>query len=246
MSFSDRLAELSEVFTALGGAVLILIGIVFLLSRLGSKPPSDASLTQEPTQRVDTLNPATIRDEINDDPPTVQAIYIAPSAGKPMQRITSVEAVAGRGLVGDRYFSETGRWSGTDDSEVTLIAQEDIDDMSTRSDVHIQNGEHRRNIVTSNLPLEALTGKRFYVGSAFFGYDRPRPPCTYIRTITEDGMAKALGRNSGICVRCIKGGTIREGDQIRVVKITVRDALRYRAALVVQKWRTSGHEDHES
>lgn len=246
MSFSDRLAELYELFTALGGAVLILIGIAFAFGRLGSKPPSDTSKIQEPMQSAAASNTSTTKEQTNGEPPTVQAIYIAPSAGKPVERVTSVKAVAGRGLVGDRYYNETGRWSGTDDSEVTLIAQEDLDNMSARSDVHVQNGEHRRNIITGNLPLEALTGKRFYIGSALFGYDRPRPPCTYIKTITEDGMAKALGRNSGICARCIKSGTIQEGDQIRIVQITVWDALRYRAALIMQKWHASGHDDHES
>ena len=176
----------------------------------------------------------------------MRAIYIAPSAGEPMERVASVEAVAGRGLKGDRYFAETGRWSGTVDSEVTLIAQEDLDHMSARSDVHVQNGEHRRNIITRNILLEALTGKRFYIGSALFGYDRPRPPCTYIRTITEDGMGKALGRNSGICARCINSGKIKQGDRIKVLQITVWQALRYRAALTMQKWQASGHDGHEN
>lgn len=246
MSFSDRLAELQELFTALGGAVLILIGIAFVFGRLGAKASSDTSEIRKPAEPMGNSSAVTTTDQTGGELPIVQAIYIAPNAGKLMERVASVEAVAGRGLVGDRYFAETGRWSGTDDSEVTLIAQEDLDNISARSDVKVQNGEHRRNIITRNLPLEALTGKRFYVGSALFGYDRPRPPCSYIRTITEDGMGKALGRNSGICARCIKGGTIQEGDKIRILQITLWQALKYRAATVIQKWQSSDHGIHES
>ena len=38
----------------------------------------------------------------------VEGIYIAPAAKAPMQSLDEVEAVAGDGLVGDRYFNGTG------------------------------------------------------------------------------------------------------------------------------------------
>ena len=169
--------------------------------------------------------------------PVVVAFYIAPSAGKPMERAQSVKAVAGRGLVGDRYFLANGHWTGTDDCEVTIIAQEDIDEIERRSVVRIQNGEHRRNMVIRNLPIENLTGKRFHIGSACFGYERPRPPCAYIQMISEPGMTKALGRRAGICVRCIKSGVIQEGDQIVILSVTLLQALRYRAKVIFQHYR---------
>ncbi len=44
-------------------------------------------------------------------PGTVEAIFIAPSAGEPMQVLLEVEAIAGLGLAGDRYLEGTGYYS---------------------------------------------------------------------------------------------------------------------------------------
>ena len=160
-----------------------------------------------------------------------------------MERVDRVVAVAGRGLAGDRYFLERGHWSGTDGCEVTIIAQEDIDEIERRSSVQVQNGQHRRNIVTRNLPVEILAGKRFRIGSASFGYERPRPPCAYIQMVSEPGMTRALGRRAGICVRCIRGGEILEGDQIVILSVTPLQALGYRAKVMLQRWQSKkrGH-----
>jgi MOSC domain-containing protein YiiM len=170
-------------------------------------------------------------------------LYIAAEAAQPMERVDRVVAVAGRGLAGDRYFLERGHWSGTDGCEVTIIAQEDIDEIERRSSVQVQNGQHRRNIVTRNLPVEILAGKRFRIGSASFGYERPRPPCAYIQMVSEPGMTRALGKRAGICVRCIRGGEILEGDQIVILSVTPLQALRYRAKAILERWQSKnrGH-----
>ena len=66
--------------------------------------------------------------------------------------------------------------------------------------------------------MNDLAGKRFSIGSAEFEYDRPRPPCHYVETITEPGMTRALsGGRGGICVRVVKGGLIRTGDPIQLL-----------------------------
>jgi MOSC domain-containing protein YiiM len=63
-----------------------------------------------------------------------------------------------------------------------------------------------------------LRGTRFQVGEAILEFDRPRPPCRYIQSVSERGMTKALGRNrGGICARVLEGGIIRPGDSIEVV-----------------------------
>ncbi|GCE19874.1 hypothetical protein [Dictyobacter kobayashii] len=42
----------------------------------------------------------------------VVALYIAPAADEPMQEITNVQLVEGKGIVGDRYYAKTGTHSG--------------------------------------------------------------------------------------------------------------------------------------
>lgn len=39
---------------------------------------------------------------------TITALFITPAKSQPMLDVAQVEAVAGRGLVGDRYYLGTG------------------------------------------------------------------------------------------------------------------------------------------
>ena len=132
-----------------------------------------------------------------------------------MQRVEQAEAIVGAGLRGDRYMHRTGYWSGVDECQVTLIQAEALEQIAGDSDISVGEGQHRRNIVTRGIALDGLVGRRFHVGDVLLEYDRPRPPCGYIQTITQKGMTRALGGGrGGICVRVVDGGTIRCGDTV--------------------------------
>jgi MOSC domain-containing protein YiiM len=146
--------------------------------------------------------------------PKVEAIYVADAAGEPVRRLPEAVAVAGQGLVADRYLRGDGHFSGDDTCEVTLIEGEALERMEVKFGVHVKHGEHRRNIVTRGIALDDLRGQRFTVGEAILEYDSPRPPCGYLERITERGMAKAMMEGPGICARIVRGGALREGDAI--------------------------------
>jgi MOSC domain-containing protein YiiM len=145
---------------------------------------------------------------------TVEAIFIVPSGGAAMQIVDQVCALADCGLEGDRYCRRTGYWTGVDECQVTLIEGEGLDEIEQTTGVRVAHGEHRRNIVTRGIRLSDLVGKEFQVGEAIFAYDRPRPPCHYIETLTQPGMTRALVRRGGICATVVRGGLIRSGDTI--------------------------------
>lgn len=148
----------------------------------------------------------------------VVAIFIARSGGQPVERVQEIEALKDRGLAGDRFVEGTSYWSGVDECQVTLIAIEALEAITTTTEVSVMEGQHRRNIVTRGIDLLKLRGTRFQVGDAVLEFDRPRPPCRYIQSVSERGMTKALGRNrGGICARVLEGGVIRPGDSIEVV-----------------------------
>lgn len=97
----------------------------------------------------------------------VVSIHIAPRAGLPMEARAQVEAVAGRGLEGDRYFDGTGYWSNNSgvDRDVTLIEIEAIEALERERKIRIAPGAARRNLVTRGVPLNHLVGREFQVGA---------------------------------------------------------------------------------
>ena len=147
----------------------------------------------------------------------IEAIYVAPSAGVPMRECNQVEAVADCGLRDDRYCERTGYYTQIDECQVTLIEAEDLEDSESRYGVRMSSGEHRRNLVTRGLELSELSGKRFRIGEVLLEYDRSRPPCSYLESLTQPGMLRALLGRGGICARVIQSGVIRVGDEITVL-----------------------------
>lgn len=147
-------------------------------------------------------------------PPRLQAIYVCASAGEPMQAQPHAEAIAGCGLTGDRYCLGTGHWHPVESCEVTLISEDDLRRAQRRRDVRLDQGQHRRNLVVAGLRTRDLEGRQFRIGSALFAWQRPRPPCGYLNQVTGENLAKALGANSGVCLRVVEGGLIRVGDAL--------------------------------
>ena len=149
---------------------------------------------------------------------TVERMFVAPAGGEAMRPVGEVQAVAGRGLEGDRYATRQGYWTDVDECQVTLIQGEDLDAITASSGVAVQDGQHRRNIVTRGVDLRGLAGRTFRIGEATLAYDRPRPPCRYIESLTEPGMTRALAaRRGGICARVVESGLIRAGDGIELL-----------------------------
>ncbi len=147
----------------------------------------------------------------------IEGIYLAREGGAPVERVEEVEALKGCGLEGDRYCSGTGHWSRFErDYEVTFVEAEDLDRIGLESGLRVENGEHRRNIVTRDVSLKDLRRARFRVGEAVFGYGKPCSVCRHLERQTEPGMAQALKGRGGMCTRVLKGRRVRSGDAIVV------------------------------
>ncbi len=83
-----------------------------------------------------------------------------------MRSVQSAVAVAGQGLVGDRYQAGTGQWCYDRRlyDDVTLIAAEALDAAGAEHGVHLHTGAARRNVETSGVDLLALVGRQFRIG----------------------------------------------------------------------------------
>ena len=148
----------------------------------------------------------------------LEAIYIAPEAGRDMQALEAVSALPGQGLEGDRYAQGRGHWRLTDACQVTLVTAEDLARAERKGGIPFGNGEHRRNLVVSGIPLEAFRNRRVRIGEVWFQFHRPRPPCGYLERLYRPGAIKALGRGAGIGLRVVSGGTLRVGDPVEVLQ----------------------------
>ena len=144
-------------------------------------------------------------------------IFVTAAAGEPMRRVAEIECMFGRGLAGDRYLEGRGHWIKTDGCEVTLVNADDLQRAARRSDIGLGDGQHRRNLVVSGIPLAAYRGRRVRIGIALLEFHRLRPPCGYLDRVYRPGAAKALGKGAGIGLRVLQGGWIRVGDRVEVI-----------------------------
>jgi MOSC domain-containing protein YiiM len=150
---------------------------------------------------------------------SVVEIWLTSVAAEPMRRVPSVEAVAGRGLAGDRYALGGGTWAQYPDLEkqVTLIDRDDVAAVAADTSSDLGPGDTRRNLVTAGVDLTTLVGQWFTVGDALlFGMKRC-PPCTHLERLTGVRLVKAMVHRGGINAAVFAGGGISEGSAVRPV-----------------------------
>jgi MOSC domain-containing protein YiiM len=141
----------------------------------------------------------------------VVSIFVAREAAMPMEPREEVKAVAGQGLEGDRYFDGTGHWSKTPGvgREVTLIEIEAIEALESERNIAIKPGATRRNVVTRGVPLNHLVGREFQLGAVGLRGTRLCEPCTYLESLTQQGVLSGLIHRGGLRAEIVTGGTIR-------------------------------------
>ena len=149
----------------------------------------------------------------------LSGIFITDAAGKPMQRVKSVMAIADKGLQGDRYYNKAGYWDPVEGCQVTLISEHDLMQAQRGNELKFDNGQHRRNLVIQGIKTKQLEGKIFQIGDAIFSYEKPRPPCGYLNKIEGKGMALALSYNSGICIQVIGSGKLSTGNKLEFIDL---------------------------
>jgi MOSC domain-containing protein YiiM len=147
---------------------------------------------------------------------TVEAIHVAPEAAAPMEARESVDAVAGRGLRGDRYFEESGTFSDTPGSgrHLTLVEAEAMEAVEREAGISLDFADHRRNLTTRGVALNHLVERRFRVGDVVCAGTRLCEPCAHLESLTEEGVGEALVHRGGLRADVVEGGTIRVDDVI--------------------------------
>jgi|tagenome__1003787_1003787.scaffolds.fasta_scaffold20510953_2 MOSC domain-containing protein YiiM len=149
----------------------------------------------------------------------VLQLWTTPAAAAPMVRSASVQALAGVGLAGDRYALGGGTWASypVQEKQVTLIDAEEVAAVAREVGVPLTPGLTRRNVVTSGIALPTLVGRYFAVGEVLLFGTKRCPPCTHLERLTGWKLVKALAARGGVNAAVFVGGTVAEGDVVRLV-----------------------------
>jgi len=134
-----------------------------------------------------------------------------PAGEHPMIEVDSVTCVAGRGLVGDRFFDYGPDYPG----QVTFFAQEVFQALCDRLRVHDKGpGVLRRNIITRGIDLNALVGHDFTVGAVRCRGRRLCEPCMVLQRYASRPLLRPLVHRAGLRADILEDGLIRIGDPV--------------------------------
>lgn len=139
--------------------------------------------------------------------PRVTAIHTALATRLPMRPQHSVEAEAGRGLVGDRYH-------GTKHRHVTMQSQTALEAAAADLEAPVGPASTRRNITVSHGEVPTAPGSRVRIGDVELEVVRIAAPCRLLDDVIGDGARHALRRRAGSVLRILQSGTIRVGDSV--------------------------------
>jgi hypothetical protein len=144
----------------------------------------------------------------------VEQICVAASAGAPVENLQAVTAIAGKGLDADRHTVGRGTFpSGVSGSALTLIAAEVCESF----DPPLAPGEHRRNLVTRGVDLNALVGQEFTIGDVRCRGMRLCEPCTVLDRYASRPLLRPLVHRGGLRADILIGGQITRGDALASV-----------------------------
>lgn len=125
-----------------------------------------------------------------------------------MSKVEQVECVAGKGLLGDRYFAHKEDYHG----QVTFIDQAVIDTVKA----HVKREDLdpsvlRRNIVLSGVDLNSLIGRRFSLSGVEFSGSEECSPCRWMNVVAGDGAEQVMKERGGLRCRILSDGTLSKG-----------------------------------
>ena len=142
----------------------------------------------------------------------VEWIGLRPARDEAMIATGTVQAIAGAGLVGDRYKGGSGKRG------ITLIQAEHlpaIAALAQRPD--LTPALLRRNVVVSGIPLIALKQRRFRIGTAVFEGTGECDPRSRMEDALGPGGYNAMRGHGGLCARIVEGGTFGLGDALEAL-----------------------------
>ena len=141
----------------------------------------------------------------------VLEIGISENSGGKINSIPYVEAIAGKGLINDRYHKKDNK----NKNQITLIEIENIERYNQISGTSIPPINFRRNIITKGIKLNELVGAEFFIGRVKVkGHDLCRPCKELQDRLRQENFVKKLIDKGGLRCEVLSNGKISVGDKI--------------------------------
>ena len=138
-------------------------------------------------------------------------IGISKDHGSPITNVRSVEAIKGKGLVGEKHFKENNEKR----KQITLIEIENINHYNKITGTTIPAINFLRNIVTEGIQLNILVGKEFFIGTVKVKAHDLCRPCKYLQeSVHQKNTVKELLHTGGLRCEILSSGKICVDDQI--------------------------------
>jgi len=156
----------------------------------------------------------------------VISIFVAPKSADEMVPLSSVRALADRGLEGDRFFRDSWNAIARSDKAVSFIEDEVLELAAEELGLESIAQKTRRNIVTRGVPLIDLLHREFVVGDVRMRGIRLFEPCGHLVQVSKlPGIFKALNHRSGLKAAILTDGVIGVGDRITLHSTAATAAL---------------------
>ena len=125
--------------------------------------------------------------------------------------VNEVEAIKGKGLIGEKHFKEDNKKR----SQITLIEIENINHYNKITGTKIPAINFLRNIVTEGIRLNVLVGKEFFIGAVKVkAHDLCRPCKNLQEFLQQKNTVKELLYTGGLRCEILSSGKIFINDQI--------------------------------
>ena len=128
--------------------------------------------------------------------------------------VNELNLVAGKGIVGDRYFKDYN----DPFNQLSIIESENIDEYNLKNKLNIPYLNFRRNIITKGIKLNNLLEKKIKIGSIELEVIDLCRPCRHLsEKLNKNDIIKEFLRKGGIRCQIINNGKIYLGDQIKII-----------------------------
>jgi MOSC domain-containing protein YiiM len=142
----------------------------------------------------------------------VASVNISEKKGQPKHAVDEIRLVLGQGIAGDAH---AGNWH----RQVSLLAEESIDTMRALGLTTLTPGAFAENINTVGIELKTLpVGTMLAIGECLLAVTQIGKECHNDGCAIQKATGCCVMPTEGIFAIVLRGGTVRKGDNIKVVQ----------------------------